>query len=103
MNEFASYALEMDTTSQMQTALEGKKVMKCSKRNISEEDLHKKKRIKSDEQKRILQQYFDEQPSIWERPMLLKLSDLIGLSIQAIYKWNWDKVKRLEKGIVNEQ
>ncbi len=70
------------------------KVIKCSKRHISEDELHKKKRTKSSSQKGILNSYFEKRPFVWERKEIMKLGKQLGLSEAQIYKWNWDKHQR---------
>ncbi|CDW85567.1 UNKNOWN [Stylonychia lemnae] len=73
------------------------RIIKLSKRNISEENLRKKKNTKSREQKAQLEAIFKKQPTLWEKTLVRELSSRLDLGETQVYKWNYDQFKRFQK------
>lgn len=62
--------------------------------NNSSKNKDKKRRLrKNREQHEILLTVFEKDPN-WEKDVIQKLSDQLGLKESQIYKWNWDQRKK---------
>eukprot|EP00347_Sterkiella_histriomuscorum_P006896 403351017 len=99
----ASKALEqgfggLDEQSKLgRAANTSKKIIKLSKRNISIQDLRKKKDKKTKQQKQILQNLFDKNSIQWSKAQIEKIARDLALQPQKVYKWNYDKFIRFQK------
>ena len=55
---------------------------------------HKKK--KTSEQNEYLELALKEN-SEWEKPFMQNIADKLGLKYRQVYKWYWDKIKKMQK------
>lgn len=71
-----------------------KNINKIIRHNSSAKSKEKKKRQRKNlDQHEILLAYFQKNPN-WDKQIIQKLSDMIGLKESQIYKWNWDQRKK---------
>lgn len=70
-------------------------INKIIRHNASGKSKEKKRRYRKNcDQHNILLKYFEKNPN-WDKPIIQKLSDELGLKESQIYKWNWDQRKKM--------